>query len=69
MHEWDFPIYLDPNSEFKRKMNVNINPHTFILNGKGEIIWQKAVYNSGDVNLIYKELMKLKHDKNNNNEN
>ncbi len=59
MHEWNFPIYLDPNSDFKRKMNVIVNPHTFLLNGKGEIVWQKGGYTNGDVDVIYKELLKL----------
>ena len=59
MHEWNFPIYLDPNSDFKRKMNVIVNPHAFLLNGDGKIVWQKGGYTNGDVELIYKELLKL----------
>jgi hypothetical protein len=29
-------------------MNVVNPPHTFVLNGKGEIIWQHASYVEGD---------------------
>lgn len=37
---WEFDVYLDPNGDFKRKMHVNSTPHTFIVNGKNEIVWQ-----------------------------
>jgi len=44
---WDFDILLDPNSDFKRAMNVNLIPHTFLLNGKGEIVWQHTSFSEG----------------------
>jgi len=44
---WDFDFYLDTNSDFKRAMNVNLIPHTFILNGKGEIVWQHTSFSEG----------------------
>ncbi len=45
---WEFEVLLDPNSDFKRAMNVNVPPHTFILNGKGEVVWQHVGYLEGD---------------------
>jgi cytochrome c biogenesis protein CcmG/thiol:disulfide interchange protein DsbE len=45
---WEYEIYLDENSEFKRQLNVNNIPHTFLLNGKGEIVWQHNGYVEGD---------------------
>lgn len=45
---WDYEIVLDPNAEFKRALNVNNPPHTFVVNSKGEIIWQHASYAPGD---------------------
>ena len=45
---WDFDVLLDPNGDLKRAMNVNIPPHTFILNGKGEVVWQHIGYLDGD---------------------
>jgi len=44
---WEFDFYLDVNSDFKRAMNVNLVPHTFICNGKGEIIWQHTSFAEG----------------------
>jgi thiol-disulfide isomerase/thioredoxin len=44
---WEYEIYLDANSDFKRAMNVNLVPHTFILNGAGEIVWQHTSFSQG----------------------
>ncbi len=50
---WDYEVWLDVNSEFKRAMNVNLVPHTFVLNGKGEIVWQHTSFSQGsELNLI-----------------
>jgi thiol-disulfide isomerase/thioredoxin len=44
---WEYEVYLDENSDFKRAMGVNVVPHTFILNGKGEIVWQHTSFTEG----------------------
>jgi len=44
---WEFDVLQDPNGNFKRAMNVNMVPHTFILNGKGEIVWQHTSFSEG----------------------
>ncbi|MBI2967213.1 MAG: TlpA family protein disulfide reductase [Bacteroidetes bacterium] len=45
---WEFEIYLDENSDLKRAMNVNMPPHAFILNDKGEILWEHVGFKEGD---------------------
>ncbi len=45
---WEFDVLLDENGNFKRAMNVNVPPHTFILNGEGLIVWQHVGYLEGD---------------------
>jgi cytochrome c biogenesis protein CcmG, thiol:disulfide interchange protein DsbE len=45
---WDFDVLLDPNGNLKRAMNVNIPPHTFIIDGQGNIVWQHIGYMDGD---------------------
>lgn len=45
---WEFDVLLDENGDFKRAMNVNIPPHTFIVNGDGQIVWQHVGYLEGD---------------------
>jgi cytochrome c biogenesis protein CcmG/thiol:disulfide interchange protein DsbE len=44
---WDYEVLLDANSDFKRAMNVNLVPQTFILNGNGEIVWQHTSFSQG----------------------
>jgi cytochrome c biogenesis protein CcmG/thiol:disulfide interchange protein DsbE len=36
---WDYEVYLDENQDFKRALNVNNVPQTFVINGNGEIVW------------------------------
>ncbi|MFM7218542.1 MAG: TlpA family protein disulfide reductase [Bacteroidota bacterium] len=45
---WDYEVYIDPNADLKRAMNVNMPPHTFVVNGKGEIIWQHVGFTEGN---------------------
>lgn len=45
---WEYEEYLDLNSDFKRAMGVNSIPHTFIVDGKGNIVWQHVGFKEGD---------------------
>jgi thiol-disulfide isomerase/thioredoxin len=54
---WEYEVYLDPNQDFKRAMNVNNIPHTFLLNGNGEVVYQHNSYAEGDEIKLY-ELVK-----------
>lgn len=54
---WEYQILLDPNADLKRAMNVGDIPHTFLINGKGEIIFQHAGYAPGDENELYEKLL------------
>lgn len=55
--DWPFEVLLDVNSEFRRAMNVNNVPHTFLLDGEGNVVWQHQGYNPGDE----EELLELVH--------
>lgn len=44
---WEYQVLLDVNNEFKRAMNVNAVPHTFLVNGKGEVVWQHTSFSEG----------------------
>lgn len=44
---WDYEVYIDQNQDLKRAMNVVNVPHTFIVNGKGEIVWQHTSFVEG----------------------
>ncbi len=50
---WEYTVLLDPNSDFKRAMNVGPIPHTFLLNGQGQVVYQHTSFAEGDeLNLI-----------------
>ena len=52
--EWTYEVYLDENQDFKRAMNVNNVPHTFVLDANLNVTWQTNVYNpNGGVEAIH----------------
>ncbi|HRH34347.1 MAG TPA: TlpA disulfide reductase family protein [Catalimonadaceae bacterium] len=55
---WVYDIVLDPNSELKRKLNVVNPPHTFVVNSKGEIVWQHSSYSPGDEDELFEFIKK-----------
>lgn len=56
---WDFNVLLDVNSELKRAMNVSNPPHTFLIDGKGKIVYQHTGYLEGAEEELYEEIQKL----------
>ncbi len=56
---WDYEVYLDANSDLKRELNINLIPHTFLLNGKKEIVWQHNSYTEGDEKVLLGLIKKL----------
>ncbi|MCF8347604.1 MAG: TlpA family protein disulfide reductase [Bacteroidales bacterium] len=56
---WTMEMLLDPNSDFKRAMSVNMIPHTFILNGNGEVVYQHTSYYEGLEDEIFEILQKI----------
>ena len=57
--DWEYEIYLDPNADLKRAMSVSTIPHTFLLNGKKEIVWQHRGYVEGDEEELYNKIVEL----------
>lgn len=45
---WEYTVLLDPNSDFKRAMKVGPIPHTFLLDGKGKVVYQHTSFAEGD---------------------
>ena len=56
---WEYEDYLDVNGDFKRAMNVNNVPHTFLLDGNKKIVWQHNSYSPGDEDELYELVKKL----------
>lgn len=56
---WDYQVLLDPNKDFARAMQVVNVPHTFLVDRKGQIVWQHNNYSDGDEEEVYEQLLKL----------
>ncbi|HRY98688.1 MAG TPA: TlpA disulfide reductase family protein [Bacteroidales bacterium] len=57
---WEYEVLLDQNGDFKRAMNVNMIPHTFLVNAKGEIVWQHTSFSEGSELQLIELVRKLK---------
>lgn len=58
---WEYLVLLDPNGELKRAMNVNNVPHTFLIDGEGNIVWNHNNYSAGDEEELYEQIKKYAH--------
>lgn len=51
---WEYRVLLDPNGALKRAMNVQSIPHVFVLDKKGNIVYNHVGYTDGDEEEIYR---------------
>ena len=56
---WEYDVYIDPNGDFKRALGVNNVPHSFLVDGNGQIVWQHNSYSEGDEYELYELVKKL----------
>ena len=54
---WPFLVLLDENSDFKRALNVNNVPHTFLLDPNGYVVWQHNSFKPGDEDEVYEQIL------------
>ena len=58
---WDDYVCLyDKNQDFKRAMNVSLTPHTFIVDGKGNIVYSHSGYTPGSEQELFEKIKTLK---------
>ncbi len=57
---WSYEILLDVNKTFSQAMGVNSPPHTFLLDGSGNVVWQHVGYSAGDEEEVFEQLKKYK---------
>jgi len=57
--DWPFEVLLDVNSEFRRAMNVNNVPFTFLIDGDGNIVYKHNNYAEGDELELYEKILEL----------
>ena len=52
---WEYQVLLDPNSDFRRAMGVNLIPHVFVIDGEGKVAESRSGYtDGGELHLIEK---------------
>lgn len=56
---WEYEIWMDPNGDFKRAMGVNNVPHTFLIDGNGNIVYTHNNYSPGDEHELYEHVKSL----------
>lgn len=56
---WEYEVLIDHNQDFKRVMNVNNVPHTFLIDGSGNIVWQHNNYSPGDEEELHEKLLEI----------
>ena len=56
---WQFEILLDPNSDFKRALGVNLIPAVFVVDGNGKIAASRTGYTNGAEEHLIEEVRKL----------
>ncbi len=60
---WKYEVYIDDNQDLMRAWQVVNIPHTFILNGKGEVVYEHISYKNGDEEEYLNILRELKEGK------
>ena len=63
-HGWEYDVLLDPNSDFKRALGIQMIPYTIICDGQGNIVYKHNGYTDGaEQELIDKVRELVKADK------
>ena len=60
-HGWEYDVLLDPNSDFKRALGIQMIPFVLVCDGQGNIVYKHNGYTDGaEIELIEKirELVK-----------
>lgn len=56
---WEYEVLLDPNSEFRRAMGVQMIPHVFIIDGDGNIAESRSGYTDGAESHLIEKVREL----------
>ena len=55
----DFECLFDKNQDFKRAMNVSLTPHTFIVDGEGNVVYSHSGYTPGSEQELFEVIKGL----------
>lgn len=57
--EWEYDVLLDPNSDFKRALGVQMIPYVLICDGQGKIVYRHSGYTDGAENELIEKVREL----------
>lgn len=58
-NEWEYEVLLDPNSDFKRALGVNMIPAVFVIDGNGKIVDSRNGYTDGSEGHLIEKVREL----------
>lgn len=56
---WEYDILLDPNSDFKRALGIQMIPHVLIVDGQGNVVDSRSGYTEGSEEHIIEKIREL----------
>lgn len=56
---WDFPYYIDANSDLKRSLNFQTVPFTMIIDKNGKVAFMHTGYEEGAENQLFDRIKEL----------
>ena len=56
---WDFPYYIDPNSDLKRSLNFQNVPFTIIVDKAGKVVFMHSGYEEGGEAEVFAKVKEL----------
>ena len=58
-HGWDYEVLLDPNSDFRRALGIQMIPYVIVCDGQGKIVYRHQGYADGAEEELIDEVRKL----------
>ncbi|OJW79472.1 MAG: hypothetical protein BGO69_12095 [Bacteroidetes bacterium 46-16] len=59
MQGWEFPFYIDPNSDLKRSLNFQSVPFTIIIDKNGKVAYMHSGYEEGGEEEVFAKVKEL----------
>lgn len=56
---WEYEVLLDPNSDFKRALGIQMIPYVLIIDGKGNIVYKHNGYTDGAESELIEKVREL----------
>ena len=56
---WEFTCVYDANQDLKRGMNVNLTPHSFVVDKKRNVVYSHSRYTPGSEQELLEKVIKL----------